>query len=96
MELEWTERAIFEYEILTEYLFSTWSEVIALRVLSEIDFKIDRIRKYPKQFPVVIEQKEIRRCVASPQTSLFFAIKPQSIILLSIFDNRLNHKKYPG
>lgn len=51
--IHWTNRAILDYEILTEYLFETWSEGIALRVLSEIDHQIERVRQSPLQFPVV-------------------------------------------
>jgi plasmid stabilization system protein ParE len=93
--LQWTERAILDYEILTEYLFVKWGEKIALRVLSEIDFQITRVKNYPFQFPVFIRQNEIRRCVASAQTSIFFMIDSDKITLLSIFDNRLDPSKYP-
>ncbi len=71
-ELEWTERAITEFEQLAEYLFEEWGEGIALRVLADINYQIRRIRDAPLQFPVLIPEKWIRRCVASPQTSVFF------------------------
>ncbi|MCE7066380.1 type II toxin-antitoxin system RelE/ParE family toxin [Dyadobacter sp. CY326] len=95
-ELEWSERAVLDYENLTEYLFFKWGENITLKVLSEIDYQISRVKNNPEQFPIIIKQNEIRRCVASPQTSIFFVVKPQSIYLLSIFDNRLNPDKYPS
>ncbi|SKB99918.1 Plasmid stabilization system protein ParE [Dyadobacter psychrophilus] len=94
--LEWSERAILDYENLVEYLFFKWGESITLKVLSEIDYQISRVAKYPEQFPIVNKPNEIRRCVASPQTSIFFVVKPQSIYLLSIFDNRLDPDKHPG
>ncbi|MEO6283106.1 MAG: type II toxin-antitoxin system RelE/ParE family toxin [Dyadobacter sp.] len=93
--LQWTERAILDYEVLTEYLFYKWGEKIALRVLSVIDFQIDRIKNHPLQFPIFIRQNEIRRCVASAQTSIFFVENAETITLLSIFDNRLDPLKYP-
>ena len=94
-QIDWAERAISDYEFLTEYLFETWGEHIAMRVLSEIDYQLSRIQKVPMQFPVFIRENEIRRCVASPQTSIFFVIRPESVLVLSIFDNRLNPQKHP-
>jgi len=94
-QLEWSERAILDYEHLTEYLFIKWGYNITLRVLSEIDHQINRVKNNPEQFPIIVDHSEIRRCVASPQTSIFFVVKPQSVYVLSIFDNRLNPDKYP-
>nr|WP_295932300.1 type II toxin-antitoxin system RelE/ParE family toxin [uncultured Dyadobacter sp.] len=95
-ELEWTERAVNDYEHLAEYLFEEWGEGIALRVLDELSYQIRRIRDTPLQFPVVDLENHIRRCVASPQTSIFFVMRADKIALLSIFDNRLDPKKRPG
>jgi len=95
-ELEWSERAIVDYENLIDYLYQKWGEQITLCVLGEIDHQISRIKNNPEQFPVFIKQNEIRRCVASPQTSIFFVVKSNTIFLLSIFDSRLNPDKYPS
>ncbi|WP_149242299.1 type II toxin-antitoxin system RelE/ParE family toxin [Dyadobacter sp. 32] len=94
-ELEWSERAVNDYENLAEYLYEHWGENIALKTLHEIDIQIRRIARNPGQFPLFIKDKEIRRCVVSPQTSIFFVRKIQRICLLSIFDNRQNPEKYP-
>lgn len=94
-ELEWTDRAILDYESLTEYLFLEWGERIALKSMSRIDAHIQRIKRKPAHFPIFIQKNKIRRCVASRQTSIFFIAKEKSILLLSIFDNRLDPGKYP-
>jgi plasmid stabilization system protein ParE len=94
-ELYWTERAVADHEHLTEYLFEEWGEGIALRVLADLRYQIHRIRDSPLQFPIVAPQNQIRRCVASRQTSVFFVVTSEKIELLSIFDNRLDPEKRP-
>lgn len=94
-QLEWSERALNDYENLAEFLYNHWGENVALSVLLDIDAQLNRIENTPEQFPVFLKTKEIRRCVASPQTSIFFVVKPTSIFILSIFDNRQSPGNYP-
>jgi hypothetical protein len=47
-ELEWSERAIGEYENLLLYLQSEWGRDIAIRVSIEIDLKIIHIQNSPE------------------------------------------------
>jgi plasmid stabilization system protein ParE len=92
--LFWTERALIEYEKLIDYLLEEWGEEITLKVRLEIDQTIDRIKNSPEHFPIFLKSKKIRRCVASPQTSIFFRVSKDVIILISLFDNRQNPKKH--
>jgi plasmid stabilization system protein ParE len=92
-DIRWTDRALSEYEQLAEYLFEEWGEDIMLRVIAEIDHTVTRIQRSPEHFPVFIKSKGVRRCVASPQTSIFFKVKEDSIEILSLFDNRQNPRK---
>jgi plasmid stabilization system protein ParE len=91
--LKWTDRAIDEYDKLVDYLYSEWGEDVALRVIGEIGQTISRIRDFPEHFPVFIKRRQVRRCVASPQTSIFFKIKKDWIEISSVFDNRQNPRK---
>ncbi|MEO6851111.1 MAG: type II toxin-antitoxin system RelE/ParE family toxin [Mucilaginibacter sp.] len=91
--LKWTDRAIEDYAKLLDYLFEEWSEEIAERVVTEINHTVSRIQNSPEQFPVIIKKNLVRRCVASPQTSIFFKIKKDYIEISSVFDNRQDPKK---
>ena len=92
-ELRWTLRAIEEYEKLLEYLIEEWGELIANRIRTEINHQFIRIHRDPTQFPVFRKSKNTRRCVASPQTSIYFKVHKDFIEILSVFDNRQNPKK---
>jgi len=91
--LIWSHRALKEFDGLQEYLYEEWGEEITRRVINEIARTIARIQDSPDQFPLFKRRKKIRRCVASPQTSIFFKAEKEVIEILSIFDNRQNPKK---
>ena len=91
--LEWTDRATEEYNQLVIYLYSEWGETITTKVIQEIDHTIVRIKNSPEQFPVFRKERNIRRCVASPQTSIYFRVNKDVIEIMSVFDNRQNPKK---
>ena len=76
--LIWSDRALEEYDKLQEYLYEEWGEEIAQRVIKEIAQTVFRIQNSPEHFPVFFKSRKIRRCVASPQTSIFL----MSIVIL--------------
>ena len=79
-----------EYNSLVIYLYGEWGERITEQVIKEIDQTIVRIKNSPGQFPIFRKGKKIRRCVASPQTSIYFRVNKDRIEILSVFDNRRN------
>ncbi len=91
--LIWSDRALEEYDKLQEYLYEEWGEEITQRVINEIDQTVSRIQNSPEHFPIFFKAKKIRRCVAFPQTSIFFKANQDRIEIISIFDNRQNPKK---
>ncbi|MBS1528819.1 MAG: type II toxin-antitoxin system RelE/ParE family toxin [Bacteroidetes bacterium] len=91
--LKWTDRALEEYDKLLAYLYSEWGEEIMLRVVLEVEKTTLCIQKSPEQFPVVLKRRNVRRCVMSPQTSIFFKVKTEYIEISSVFDNRQNPRK---
>lgn len=92
-QIIWSDRALNEYEALLVYLYSEWGDAITSRVVLEINQQIARIQKSPEHFPVFLKKKKIQRCVASPQTSVFFKVNNGEIIIISVFDNRQNPQK---
>lgn len=91
--LIWSDKAVEEYDRLQQYLYEEWGEIITERVIADIAQIIKRIQKSPEHFPLFYKKKNIRRCVASPQTSIFFRFSNSTIEIASIFDNRQNPKK---
>lgn len=92
-DLKWSDRSLEENRRLITYLYNEWGEEIALRIQEQIDKAVIRIQQSPEHFPVFSKRKNIRRCVLSPQTSIFFRAHKQDILIISIFDNRQSPKK---
>ena len=91
--LRWSDRALKENRKLTDYLLSDWGDKIASRVSEQIEKATQRIQQTPLQFPIFSKQKNVRRAVISPQTSIFFKVYRTEIVIISVFDNRQNPKK---
>jgi plasmid stabilization system protein ParE len=92
-DLKWSDRSLEENRRLTIYLYNEWGEEIALRIQEQIDKAVIRIQRSPEHFQIFSKRKNIRRCVLSPQTSIFFREHKQDILIISIFDNRQSPKK---
>jgi plasmid stabilization system protein ParE len=92
-DLNWSIRALQEYKDLLDYIADEWGETIMDRVKSEFTQTLSRIQNSPEQFSVFLKRKNIRRCIASPQTSIYFKINKNDIEIYAVFDNRRNPKK---
>ena len=93
VKLIWSERALKEYEDLLDYLMEKWGEKITRQVIAEVTHQIIRIETTPEQFPIIVKRRNIRRCVISPQTSIFFKASKNVCEIYSIFDNRQDPAK---
>ena len=91
--LRWTERAANDYEKLIEYLIEKWGIEITLDVVHDFERTFSQLEKFPEHYPVFLKKKNIRRCVVSPQTSIFFKADKDVVEILTLFDNRQNPKK---
>jgi plasmid stabilization system protein ParE len=91
--LRWSDRALEENRKLLDYLLNEWGDEITSRVNEQIEKTVNRICQTPYQFPVFLKRKNVHRCVVSPQTSIFFKINKNEIVIISVFDNRQNPKK---
>jgi len=91
--LRWTEKAANDYEKLVDYLMEKWGLDITLDVIHDLERTFSQIEKSPDHYPILLKKKNIRRCVFSPQTSIFFKADDGIIEILTLFDNRQNPKK---
>jgi plasmid stabilization system protein ParE len=93
VDLVWSDRALKEYDKLLDYLLEEWGPDITIRVSREIDKTVLHIQNYPEHYPILLRNKNIRRCVASPQTSIYFRVIKDVVEITSLFDNRQNPNK---
>src|SRR5690554_6522275 len=59
---------------------------------ARVESLINRLKTQKRLCPPSGKQKNLRRCVIAPQTSLVYQIKDNIIELVAFFDNRSEHK----
>ena len=91
-KLEFSNRSLKEIRIIVDYLNSKWSEKTSKKFLNKLKENIDLIKLNPELFPIS-EFEELRKCVVSKQTSVFFIIEKNKIYIVSVFDTRQNPNK---
>ncbi len=91
-KLEFSNRSLKEIRIIVDYLNSKWSEKTSKKFLNKLKENIDLIQINPELFPIS-EFEELRKCVVSKQTTIFFIIEKNKIYIVSVFDTRQNPNK---
>jgi plasmid stabilization system protein ParE len=91
-KLEFSNRSLKEIRIIVDYLNSKWSEKTSKKFLNKLKENIDLIQINPELFPIS-EFEELRKCVVSKQTTVFFIIEKNKIYIVSVFDTRQNPNK---
>jgi len=78
---------------ILSYILEKWSLKEAEDFENKVESLINSIRSHEHLCPASKIQKNLRRCVISPQTSLIYQINENSNIeLVAFFDNRSDHK----
>ncbi len=93
LEVRWSARAIRDLESILKYLENEWTNR-ELRIFStKLDKAITLIASRPKLFRATKQRKNLRRCVLSKHTTIFFLENEKSIFIVSLFDNRQDPSK---
>lgn len=93
MTIFWTKRAFNNLKPVLSYLIEEWSEKTAKNFVKKLDKFLIVLEKNPEIGKIELIDKEIRAFVLTRQNTIFYRIKKDKIIILQIFDNRMNPKK---
>ena len=91
-DIEWTSEAEQNLNAIFDYLEAIWTER-EVRVFAEkLENNLKIISTHPTIFPYYDDAKTARRCVLSPQTTIYYRdiSAKNKIIILTLFDNRRN------
>jgi plasmid stabilization system protein ParE len=91
-ELIFTERSLKDIKNISEFITAKWSIRVNLMFLNKLKSNFDLLLINPEIFPP-IEQKKLSKCVVSKQTTIFYKIEKNQIIIVSVFDTRQNPLK---
>ncbi len=78
---------------LIAYLEVQFSNETKIKFILKFDKIINIIHKNPDIFPKSNSNKQIRKCVVSKQTTLYYKYNNTEIRLLALFDTRQNPSK---
>ena len=94
-QVEYADRAINDSISIKYYIlhYFTQKEVNNFYSLLESFEKV--VAVFPLLYPVSIKNKKIHRAVLSKQLSVFYTISKDVIIIVSMFDNRMDYTKWP-
>jgi plasmid stabilization system protein ParE len=98
LEIQWTQQALADLFATKVYILETWGETTLHNFLDILEQKLNLISSMPESCVEISERKGVRKCVLSPQNSLYYRvfenqIEIDELQILRIFDNRQNPKK---
>jgi plasmid stabilization system protein ParE len=88
--VRYSSRAYYEYENILDYIVNKFGQSVALRVDLYFEEVISQISVNPFLFPVSDKLKQIRRCVISKQTTLYYRFNGEFIEIVSFRGNMMN------
>lgn len=84
----WSPLAEETYLKTLSQILERWTIKEAEAFETKVESLIERLRTQKHLCPTSNKQKNLRRCVIAPQTSLVYRIKDDVIELVTFFDNR--------
>lgn len=85
--IDWADEALNNIDSIIDYLTIRWTDKEIRNFFKKLDRCLNIISKNPLSFPVSDFRPNIRRCVLSPQTTIYYEIKIDKIVILSVFVN---------
>jgi plasmid stabilization system protein ParE len=94
VRIRWTKRAEKSFDQIVEFLQEKWSLNSAINFVKRTNHFIETLKEQPKIGRPEKAKKDLRSFVLSRQTTVFYRIKSNEvIILLKFFDTRQNPLK---
>ncbi|MGE5395892.1 MAG: type II toxin-antitoxin system RelE/ParE family toxin [Candidatus Saccharibacteria bacterium] len=90
--IRYSSRAYTEYISIIEYISGKFGIVMAQKIDNHFEEVINQISINPLLFPYSNKKKNIRRCVISPQTTLYYRFGGDLVELVSFRGNLMNPK----
>jgi len=88
--IRYSTRAYIEYEQILEYVSTKFGIEIAMKVDQYFEEVLEQISLNPYMFPLSDKKKDVRRCVISEQTTLYYRFTKEYIELISFRGNKMD------
>jgi len=77
------------------YLEKEWSHKVAEEFLVKIDRRINHLTKQPYLGAPSLKIKDVRGLLITRHNRMYYKIKDDKVIILNMYDTRINPKKNP-
>ena len=94
LKIRYSIRARQEELALLEYLVENFGRKKAKEVYDRIEKVLDEISKMPELFPASKKIKNVRKCVLSKQTSIYYRVVGEYIEVITFRANRRDPGKF--
>ena len=91
-EIIWSPDSERDLDTILTYLSSGWNPLVSSRFLDLIEKVLVQISTNPRQFPIIQQKFNIRKCVHTKHNTLYYRNKRNQVELLRIYDNRQDPK----
>jgi plasmid stabilization system protein ParE len=89
-KISWSKEANQNLDSIIEYLEFNWTKKQTTNFFEKLEKRLVLISKNPQSFPALEFNKSVRKSVLTTQTSIFYEIKNEEVVILFLFDNRQN------
>ena len=93
LKIRWTDEATKNLESIIIYLESNWTDKELKKFFQKLEKQILILSNFPEAYPLSQNKKGIHQCVLSKNLTIYYKIKEDSIVLISIFDTRQDPDK---
>ena len=90
LPVDYTTEANRDYTELIKRVERKWGTQPALKLHNQIKASARHIGQNPQLFPISAANPRLRKCVVTPQTILYYTVKPQKVVITAVFDTRQN------
>ena len=84
--IDWSNEALDNLDSILKYLQENWTEREINRFVRKLNNRIELLSKSPLVFPAIDSRINIRRSVLTEQTTIYYEIKNDVLIILSLFN----------
>ncbi|MDI1233127.1 MAG: type II toxin-antitoxin system RelE/ParE family toxin [bacterium] len=92
-EIFWTAEANRNLDQIILYLKTEWTVKEIQKFIQKLNKAVLLISKRPELFRLTNHKDQLRKCVLSKHTSIFYKETNSKIYIVSLFDNRQDPKK---
>lgn len=91
--LVWSSEAEYDFSNILNYLSSHWGNSVALAFLNKLDKQINLISTFPKSFPLVNKDLNLRKSVLTAHNTIYYKFENNTIQIVRILDTRQDPQK---